>query len=523
MTQTFEDKTPCVETVVARRFTPSGLLARNATLNLITNGWIFVVLVVAMPRLVRDLGETSFGLFSLAWVIIGYLAFLDVGVNRAATKFLSEHLAERDHESARRIVRSALAANLCMGLLGGSLVALSSPYLVHLFKISGDAVQQARLVFYAVAVAVPVLLVQGVFRAVLSSFQRFGLLNAVDAVATTAQWLFAGLLAWKAHGVAVVVLSTVLARLAATFVYGKVVFDLFPDLQLFRFQEFYGLKRLLHFGGWVSVTQIISPLLVYLDRVLIGSWVSLAAVTLYTVPLEAMARLRIIPTSLMGTVYPAFSERGNQDAKEQLQRLYERSVRYLMLLLMPGILYLFVLGPDLFRVWMGTAFARQTSAVVSVLALGILTNAIAQVPAGLLQALGRPDLTGKFHAFELPAHLILCFLLIPRWGITGAAVASTVRFSLDAVLLFWAAGHFCGCSLWRFWTAVLPRVLALSAILTLLLFATTMTFTSPWIRLGVGLVLVALSLLSAWVFVVEAEEKPRIGGVMRTFARQPIS
>src|ERR1700682_2489716 len=87
------------------RLTSSSLLARNATLNLLAEGWTFVVLLVAMPKLVSFLGDTSFGLFSLAWVVIGYLAFLDVGVNRAATKFVSEHLAERDHESTRLIVR----------------------------------------------------------------------------------------------------------------------------------------------------------------------------------------------------------------------------------------------------------------------------------------------------------------------------------------------------------------------------------------------------------------------------------
>lgn len=44
-------------------------------LNLATEGWIFVVPLIAMPKLVSFLGETSFGLFSLAWVVIGYLRF----------------------------------------------------------------------------------------------------------------------------------------------------------------------------------------------------------------------------------------------------------------------------------------------------------------------------------------------------------------------------------------------------------------------------------------------------------------
>src|SRR6266852_9157003 len=133
------------------RLTSPSLLSRNATLNLVTEGWTFIVLLVAMPKLVAFLGETSFGLFSLAWVVIGYLAFLDVGVNRAATKFISEHLAEQDHGSVRLIVRTALTANLILGLAGGLALIFTSPYLIHyIFKLSDELQLQARLTFYAV-------------------------------------------------------------------------------------------------------------------------------------------------------------------------------------------------------------------------------------------------------------------------------------------------------------------------------------------------------------------------------------
>src|ERR1700681_3931022 len=89
------------------QLTSSSLLARNATLNLLAEGWTFVVLVAEMPKLVSFLGEPAFGFFSLAWGFIGYLTFLDVGVNRAATKFVSEHLAGQDDDSVRLVVRIA--------------------------------------------------------------------------------------------------------------------------------------------------------------------------------------------------------------------------------------------------------------------------------------------------------------------------------------------------------------------------------------------------------------------------------
>jgi O-antigen/teichoic acid export membrane protein len=498
------------------RVTSPVLLARNATLTLVTNGWTFIVLVVAMPKLVRYLGETSFGLFSLAWVMIGYLTFLDVGVNRAATKFISEHLAEDDYASACRIVRTSIFANVSMGLVGGVAIALLSPFFIHtVFKVSAALEDQARWTFYAVSLAVPVLLVQGVFRAALSSFQRFGWINAVDALATGAQWLAAAILAWKGYGVAVVVLSTVLARTAGTIVYGIVLFRLFPDLRLFQAQSLHGLSKLLRFGSWVTVSQLVGPLLVYLDRVLIASFVSLGAVTLYTVPYEVMTRLRIIPSSLAPTLYPAFSERRSESQAGQLQRLYVDSVRYLLLLLLPSVLFLVVLGSDLLGLWMGPAFGRQTSGVLEILAVGLLPNALAFVPYNLLQALGRPDLTGKFHVLELPVYVALCVGLIPRWGIAGAALANTARLVLDSALLFWAVGRYCQCRLGGFWVNSFPRILTLGFVFGLTLVTIKLAFTNPWVRLGLGALALAICFLASWVFVVDKLHKPRIGKALK--------
>jgi len=502
----------------------SPLLARNATLNLATEGWIFIVLLAAMPKLVSFLGETSFGLFSLAWVTIGYLAFLDVGVNRAATKFVSGHLAEQDHASVLQIVRTAFAANLVLGLAGGLAVVLATPYLVHsVFKVSSDLSGQARLTFYVVGLAVPVLLVQGVFRAVLSSYQRFGWINAVNAATTAAQWIAAALLAWKGYGVALVVLATVVARFLAALAYAIVLSQTLAGLQLFRFDGLHGLAKLVRFGSWVTVSQLVSPLLVYLDRALIASFVSLGAVTLYTVPTEVMTRLRIIPASLVTTLYPAFSERGGEDQKDQLQRLYAGSVRYLMIVVLPGILFLVVFGTDLLSIWMGPEFAKQTGLVLQILGFGVLLNCMANIPYNAVQALGRPDITGKFHLFELPLYLALCIIMIPRWGIVGAAMVNSFRISLDAVLLFWAAHRYCRCSIETLWNKTVLRMLTLSGVLGLSLVAVRLAVASSWGRLGAGTVAVAAYFVCVWLMLVDQGDKPRITQAFRLLIGQPAS
>jgi O-antigen/teichoic acid export membrane protein len=172
---------------------------------------------------------------------------------------------------------------------------------------------------------------------------------------------------------------------------------------------------------------------------------------------------------------------------------------------------------------MGPSFAQQTSVVLQVLALGVLANALAYVPYNLLQALGRPDLIGKFHMLELPLYVVLGVWLIPRWVIAGSAMASTIRCVLDTAVLFWAASKYCQCSLRSFWVSAFSRILTLGCVLGLTLVAIKLVVTAPWARLGLGVVAVGVCLFAAWVFVVDNREKPRIGGAQRMLLGQPVS
>jgi Na+-driven multidrug efflux pump len=61
------------------------------------------------------------------------------------------------------------------------------------------------------------------------------------------------------------------------------------------------------------------------------------------------------------------------------------------------------------------------------------------VQYAMIQALGRPDLTAKFHLLQLPLHGLLLWWLVGLWGITGAALAQSIRLSVEALLLLVAA------------------------------------------------------------------------------------
>ena len=127
--------------------------------------------------------------------------------------------------------------------------------------------------------------------------------------------------------------------------------------------------------------------------------------------------------------------------ENKVKELYHRSLRYLLAIMTPLILGFFLFAPEVVSLWLGKEFAMHSVVIFQVLAFGLFFNSLAQIPTTLLHAIGRPDITAKFHIIELPVVLALNLILIPWIGIIGAAIAWSFRVTLDAILLFVAAKY----------------------------------------------------------------------------------
>lgn len=426
------------------------VLARNTVFNLATQGALAGIAVWSLPVIIAGLSKDGFGLLSLVWSFLAYFTLLDFGISRAATKFLSEEIARGDESGKRRLIWTSLAATALFGIVTAAVVALAAPLFVRdLFRIEPAMRAEAERAFLAGAAGVPFMLVLGTLKGFQMALQRFDLVNAFQGATGIIQWGGAVVLVWSGYGVGEIITLTVVSRAvlacAALAIMPVLVKGLMTEV---RAWDRAVLRRLLTFGGWLTVSQIVSPLFTTLDRMFVGMFLSLSAVAYYTVPQEALTRLLIIPMSLTTTLFPALSEQSAlSSGTSRAGPIYRRSLKYLVVALAPMVFLFLVFADDLLTLWLGAEFAGRCVTVFRILSCGFLFNALAQVPTTALHAFGRPDLTAKFHLAELPLTVILSVILIPWIGVEGAALAWSVRVAVDAGLLWYAASSRAGGSL----------------------------------------------------------------------------
>lgn len=416
--------------------TSGRLLARNTIWNLIGNGAPLIVAVFSIPVLIHGLGKERFGVLALAWALIGYASLFDIGLGRALTQEVAKKLGAGEDHEVPRVVWTSLLLMLGLGIVGAAVIIGISPWLAHrLLKIPAALQAETLRSFYLLAVSVPAVITSAGLRGVLEAHQRFDLVTYLRI--PMGVFTFIGPLAVLpfSRSLVPVVAVLVAGRFAGCAAFFWLCLRVAPELR--RRVAWHGPTAgpLLRFGGWMTVTNVISPLMVSLDRFLVGTILSISAVAYYATPWEAITKLLILPWALVGVLFPAFSSGFVRD-REKTQLLFARGVKYTFLAIFPVLLITIAFAREGLTLWVGAEFAQHGTAVLQWLAIGVFFNGMAQVPFALVQGVGRPDVTGKLHLLEFPVYAALLWMLVRGRGIEGAAVAWTARAVVDGGILY---------------------------------------------------------------------------------------
>jgi len=324
-------------------------IARNTLLNLGGLSFPLLVGVAVMPIITRNMGATRFGLLGLTLALLEYSGLFDLGLGRATTKHIAEKLATGEDEVSHLVVGSVLS-QLAFGALGGILFALAAPLFVeHVFVIPPDMKGEALSVFRVLGALIPATLLLVSLRGVLEAAHRFDLSNAVRIPSSLASFLIPAIASSRGYTLPAIMGMFCISRVVFCGISVLAVQRALPSLRWRLPDDWSMLKPLLAFGGWMSVSNVVSPLLIYLDRFMLGAFVGLSAVGYYTAPFDGVIRMLIVPGSLVNALFPSISGMQAKGDRAGLKRVFSKAARNMSLVLAAPALILMLFGPMLLR------------------------------------------------------------------------------------------------------------------------------------------------------------------------------
>jgi O-antigen/teichoic acid export membrane protein len=409
---------------------------KRSSINMFSSalGYIVPMLInlITTPLLLKGLGETAYGLQSLVAVIIGYLAFMDMGLDLPITKFLAEDRARNDKLSENHLLSTTLQLYLYIGLGGMIIIILLSDWLAKsVFSIPYDLIPQAILVFKISAVGFLGSVGMSWGRALAMGIQRFDITYSVSIVINTAGTLLGLGVVYVGYGVVGYVLTRMIITMLAGPTYFILTRRLIPEFHFIKGLNNSTLKRVSSYLGYGTFNRITSSLVSRLDQTLIGVWVGVAAAGIYSVPFLVISSFGYMLAYMLGFIFPMASELQSLNQMDRLREIFIRSSQFIAAL--AGVIFipLFILGDNFFKLWT-PSIASQVGGVFRLLCVaGYIGTLSATLSNSIMIGIGKIRQFTVYMTIRSIVLAILCLIFIHNLGLIGAGWALLFTSIID--------------------------------------------------------------------------------------------
>lgn len=394
--------------------------------------------------LARVLGPQGNGRYALALLLPTMLStLLNLGVAPANVYFLG-----RGSVSVRRALSVTLRLWLVLSALGvgGGILAVlvwgqvwfsGVPILLLWFALSSFPVTLLQSFLVS--------LLQGV-----QDFRRYNLVSLVAPVLTLGFVLVTVLiLGWGVVGAVasffaanVVSLLVSLWALKPHLVQSQVTQDGMSETDV---SETYT-TELINYGWKAHLSNILAFVNYRADILLINFFLTPVSVGIYVVAVQLAERMWVLSQAVSTVLLPRLSQL-HQDAAKQ-QELTSLVSRWVFAVSVVAALLLASLAAPLILLLFGRDYSLAISTLLWLLP-GVVLGSVARILSNDLAARGRPDLNLYVSLVVVSVNISLNLLLIPRMGITGAAIATTLAYSFNAVIKVWLYNRFVSGRWWQ--------------------------------------------------------------------------
>lgn len=411
---------------------------KDISWNLIGFAVPILVAIIIIPLLMKHIGMERFGVLTLIFALIGFMNIFDFGLTRSITNCVVKYKANEV------LLLTSIKTGWFIIVMIVSVVAILIVFFNHkittfVFNVSnpilGDEVSSSLLM---VAFSLPFVISQATFVGVLEAFSCFKKISLGKIPFSILMYLVPAIISFYSNSLFYITVSLCILRIImAAFFFIMMSRELAgvtrKNLRNVRIQKNIAIE-LFKFGGWVSISNIIAPVMLYIDRFFVASIVGASLVAYYTTPYEVVSKMSIVAVSVSGVLFPLFSSKIPTDVR-LANEYFKKSLLGIFLALLVPVAMGGVFANSILTLWINKNFADHASIIFSMFLIGFLIHGLIQPAFTWIQASGKPYITALAHIFDLSLYVLYFPFLTRHYGLTGAATSWIIRVSLSLIVL----------------------------------------------------------------------------------------
>ena len=477
-------------------------LKAGAALNYVVIILNMIVGLLYTPYMLRMMGQSEYGLYSLVASVISYLTILDLGFGNAIIRYTAKYRAEGKLKEQYEMFGMFLVLYVIIGIVA-FLAGLGLYYNVN--ALFGDTMtleelEKAKIMMLFLIFNVAVTFPMSIFGSVISAYERFvfpRVINIIRIILNTVIMICLLEMGYKA--VAMVILQTVfnISTLIINYFYCK--YKLHIKLYFCNFQ--WGLlKEISIYSFWIFLNVIMDRIYWSTGQFVLGALVGTAAVAVFAVAIQLEQLYMQFSSAISGVFLPKITAMvsHNNDSQE-ISNLFIRTGR-IQYVVMAFILSGFIIfGRDFIKLWAGPEY-NEVYMITLLFFVSLTIPLIQNLGITILQARNQMKFRSLLYIVIAVVSLVFQIVLAKQYSALGCAIAIAGALFLGQGLImniYYQAKQ--GLDIISFWKeigkmSVVPLLVIIAAFIIISLIS-----LNTWLSLGIAIILFSVVYLSLFI------------------------
>ncbi|MFN3021597.1 lipopolysaccharide biosynthesis protein [Chryseobacterium sp. TY3] len=486
-------------------------LKKGAILSYITIFLTNIVGLVLTPFIIRSLGNSEYGLYTLIGALVAQISILNLGLNNTVIRYVAKYRAEKKKEEESNFLGSIMLIYVGISILVLLIGAMLYLNINSIFKssLTIQEIEGAKPMLILLICNLAITLPGGTFEAICNAYERFvfpRFLNIIKYISRAL--LIVVVLAQYQYAITIIWIDTLL-NLA---IVGTTIFYVFNVLKVkFKLDKLdLGLiKDIFSYSIWIFLFAIAYRLQWYSGQTILGITTDTITVAIFGVGVMLGGYYGAFAGAINTVLLPKATKMSvsNDDPKLYTQEMIKIGrINVLILYMILGGFILF--GISFIKLWVGKTY--QDAWFIAVLIMISMTLPLVQAFGNsILEAKKKNRFKSILSLITLTISVALGFFLSKKYGMYGMIIPLVIAMFINSIITTWYYRKVFGLNIYQFFKEVFVMPTLLLAILLIIGSFILQNFQlDSWLLLSCGVVLFVLIYLAlSYFFVLDKSTK----------------
>ena len=406
------------------------------------------------PFLIRMLGQSEYGLYSLIASVIGYLTVLDLGFGNAIVVYTAKYRAQEKYEAEKKLHGMFKVIFIIIGIIAGLLGCILYLLVPSIFgnTMTSAELEKSQIMMLILAFNLFITFMFSIYSSIINAYEKFtfqkimSILNTLLKPLLMIPLLFLG---FKSITMTIVITIVNLIVCFSNYIYCRSKLNIKIKFQGFDKVLF---KTIFAYSIWLFLGEIVNKVNWSADQFILGAVCSTTAVSIYAIASQLNQLFLNLSTAISNVLLPKMTKMVAKNAtKEELtnEMIKVGRIQYYIIFLMGTGLILF--GKSFITWWAGSEFV-DAYYVALLLIIPLCFPLIQNLGLSIMQAMNKYRFKTISTTIMSVFNIIISYFLAKSYGPRGAAFGTALALIICNIILINIYYHkVIGINVIKFW------------------------------------------------------------------------